>query len=69
MKIEKLSCSYAMRYQGLREPKCGCASCWIKYLERRLDAVVTMLAEDAEIAVAKARDLSETEKEANDTGC
>lgn len=41
--VDKLKCSYAERYMGVREPKCGCAACWIKYLDYRFDAVVGLL--------------------------
>lgn len=32
MEITKLTCPHHERYRGTTRPRCGCASCWIKYL-------------------------------------
>lgn len=27
----KVKCKYADKYKAMREPKCGCVECWIKW--------------------------------------
>lgn len=34
---ERLKCRYADKYQATREPKCGCVTCWVKWLNARID--------------------------------
>ena len=40
--IKVLKCRHAEAYLGMREPRCGCAACWIKYLARRVEYLVAI---------------------------
>ena len=40
MKEPQIACSHARQYKGLNPPKCGCLSCRLLYVEKRLEVLV-----------------------------
>ena len=41
--LSTFKCGYAGVYKAKRPPKCGCATCWIKYLATRVEHLESVI--------------------------